>query len=257
MISFQGIYISHEVQCYLRRNLPQWMNYVTANEILREKCGLIDFFNNQDEIKLLSEYLSTLNPLVQEEDRTEYGDFQTNVALANKIVRQLAKEGISPQIVIEPTFGKGSFILSALQNFDDIKHVLGVEIYRPYFWETKFSVLDHFLNYPEKTKPLIRLFHQDVFDFNFQHYKHEFAGEKILVLGNPPWVTNSELSSLGSENLPIKSNFKNLNGFDAITGKGNFDIGEYITVMLLRAFHKVEGWMAFLVKNTVIKKCRS
>ena len=76
---------------------------------------------------------------------------------------------------------------------------------------------------------------------------------EVLILGNPPWVTNAELGSLQSANLPKKSNFKNLNGLDAMTGKGNFDIGEYITLMLLRAFQNHIGQMAFLVKNAVIK----
>jgi len=38
---------------------------------------------------------------------------------------------------------------------------------------------------------------------------------------NPPWVTNSQLSALNSNNLPAKSNFKQAKGIDAITGKQN------------------------------------
>ena len=34
------------------------------------------------------------------------------------------------------------------------------------------------------------------------------------MVGNPPWVTNAELGSLGSVNLPEKSNFQNLGGFN-------------------------------------------
>ena len=75
----------------------------------------------------------------------------------------------------------------------------------------------------------------------------------MLVLGNPPWVTNAMLSSLDSDNLPAKSNFKKHSGFDAMTGKGNFDIGEYISLMLVKAFHHQQGHIAFLVKNSVLK----
>ena len=33
-------------------------------------------------------------------------------------------------------------------------------------------------------------------------------------------------------NLPRKNNFKNHSGLDAMTGKGNFDIAEFITMSL-------------------------
>ncbi|MDX9697365.1 MAG: SAM-dependent methyltransferase, partial [Bacteroidales bacterium] len=75
----------------------------------------------------------------------------------------------------------------------------------------------------------------------------------LLIIGNPPWVTNSKLGSLNSSNLPKKSNFKNQNGLDAMTGKGNFDIAEYITLMLLDAFQTHNGYLALLVKNSVVK----
>ena len=74
-----------------------------------------------------------------------------------------------------------------------------------------------------------------------------------LVIGNPPWVTNSELGSINSSNLPQKSNFKKHSGFEAITGKGNFDIGEYISLIMLNCFHEHNGLFAFLIKNSVIK----
>jgi len=53
--------------------------------------------------------------------------------------------------------------------------------------------------------------------------------------------------------LPLKSNFKKHSGLDAITGKGNFDIGEYISIKLISIFSNLEGHFAFLVKNAVAK----
>ena len=64
--------------------------------------------------------------------------------------------------------------------------------------------------------------HCNVFDFDFKQISKQYSTEEILVIGNPPWVTNSKLSSLNSTNLPIKSNFKNHSGLDAMTGKGKF-----------------------------------
>ena len=40
---------------------------------------------------------------------------------------------------------------------------------------------------------------------------------------------------------------------EAITGKGNFDIGEYILLRMLKCFDKHNGAIAFLIKNSVIK----
>ena len=76
---------------------------------------------------------------------------------------------------------------------------------------------------------------------------------KTLVIGNPPWVTNSELGSIDSNNLPEKSNFKKHSGLDAMTGKGNFDIGEFISYTLLKCFENHNGLFSFLIKNSVVK----
>jgi len=66
-------------------------------------------------------------------------------------------------------------------------------------------------------------------------------------------VTNSKLGSLNSSNLPRKNNFKNHSGLDALTGKGNFDIAENITLSLIETFQTMNGHLVLLVKNSVIK----
>ena len=50
-----------------------------------------------------------------------------------------SKKNISPKVVIEPTCGKGNFIIASLKNFDSISSIFGIEIYKPYVWETKFN----------------------------------------------------------------------------------------------------------------------
>ena len=101
--------------------------------------------------------------------------------------------------------------------------------------------------------PTIEIIHADIFEFHFQQLSKQTESLKTLIIGNPPWVTNAELGSLHSKNLPKKSNFKKHNGIDAITGKGNFDIGEYISLHLLTTFQNHNGLFSFLVKNTVVK----
>lgn len=246
--------ISMQVCTFLKDFLNNTLSFENANQRMVDSFGINSFFENEDDFQRLKESVSivAINS-VEEPDRAEYGDFQTNEVLANKIVNYLAKKDILPEIIIEPTCGKGNFIIASLLNFKTIKKVFGVEIYKPYVWETKFSILDFFLSNPDSNKPEITITHCSIFDFDFKNISKEFPTEKLLLIGNPPWVTNSKLGSLNSSNLPKKSNFKNQNGLDAMTGKGNFDIAEYITLMLLDAFQNHNGYLALLVKNSVIK----
>jgi hypothetical protein len=66
-------------------------------------------------------------------------------------------------------------------------------------------------------------------------------------------VTNSELGSLGAGNLPEKKNIKILNGMDALTGKSNFDISEFILLRMLNLFSQRRGTLAMLCKNSTVK----
>lgn len=56
-----------------------------------------------------------------------------------------------------------------------------------------------------------------------------------------------------SNNLPLKNNFKKVKGIDVITGKGNFDIAEYICEQMFDFLRGEHATLAFLVKNSVIK----
>lgn len=77
--------------------------------------------------------------------------------------------------------------------------------------------------------------------------------KQVLVIGNPPWVNNSTLSTLGSDNLPIKTNFKGLRGIDAITGSSNFDICEYIILQLIDEYKNSNAVIAMLCKTSVAR----
>ena len=92
-----------------------------------------------------------------------------------------------------------------------------------------------------------------MFDFDFKKIANEYSNRNLLIIGNPPWVTNSKLGILNSTNLPKKSNFKNHSGLDAMTGKGNFDIAEFITLMMIENFQNAKGNLLLLIKNSVIK----
>ena len=245
--------ISDSVFLFLKKNIKTWETVQSANAKLCQACGITNFFSNDTEIQQIANELNGINYSVVCEDRAEYGDFQTNQLLTQQITTQLKREGINPQIVIEPTCGKGNFILSVLATFENVERIYGIEIQKKYTWQAKFNVLDFFLNNPNKTKPEIQIVNSSIFEFDYQTIKKTIGEKELLIIGNPPWVTNSALGVMDSKNLPKKSNFKRQKGLDAMTGKGNYDIAEYITIDLLQNFGKCKGNMAFLVKNTVIK----
>ena len=145
--------------------------------------------------------------------KKELGDFQTPHELAALIIGLLQKKDFKPDTVIEPTCGKGSILLEAHRAFSPSK-TLGIEIQKEY----ADSINQNGVEILNKDFFLAM---DDIRDF-------VSASESILFVGNPPWVTNSELSAMGSENLPSKSNFDKIRGIEAITGKSNFDISEYI-----------------------------
>ena len=230
----------------------KFTSFEMANATLKEKTGIIDFFEKEDDFDQLQQILKNNHDIVSE-NHIEYGDFQTNKQLAESVCNHLSNKKIKPKILLEPTCGKGAFILSAIKTFDSLQQVFGIEIQEKYLWQLKFELFEHFLKNPTAHKPQINLYHCSVFDFDFKIIKNQINNQELLVIGNPPWVTNSMLSTFNSKNLPKKSNFKKTKGIDAITGKGNFDIGEFISLKMLDLFSNENGNFAFLIKNSVIK----
>jgi hypothetical protein len=242
-----------DVASLLSDSLKECKHFETANQFLFDFSGIKNFFESQFEFDLSMEALAIEQNIVADIDRVEYGDFQTNIDLAIKITRLLLHQKNNPKVMVEPTCGKGNFIIASIKVFKGLENIYANEINKPYIWEAKFNILHHYISNPSGSKPTINITHQNVFDIDFKEISAKHKSEEILVIGNPPWVTNSKLGSLNSYNLPIKSNFKNHNGLDAMTGKGNFDIGEFISLMMFDAFQTSKGAFAFLVKNAVIK----
>lgn len=245
--------VSIKVLEFFSTTLGRVNSITELNEIIYRTSGIINFLSDDIEYGELKERVLLSENLVEEPDRTEYGDFQTNSQLAFKVAEYLACQSLSPELVIEPTCGKGNFILAVLHYFSTVKTIIGVEIYKPYTWESKFSIIDFFLSNPNSNRPDIHIYHCNVFDFDFRESAKGYLNSEILIIGNPPWVTNSKLGSLNSNNLPRKSNFKNHTGIEAITGKGNFDIAEFIASSLIDTFQRFKGSLVFLVKNSVVK----
>jgi hypothetical protein len=218
-----------------------------ANHKILELCGVVDFFDDD-------EYdISDCEATRCSAKKGEYGDWQTSMDLATSVCTLLKQDGVIPEVVIEPTCGRGAFILAAINVFgESLKLVYGIEIYKPYIMDLKYKLLELGLQTPNRQKPEIRIFHSNIFDFHFNQIKARCGG-RMLVLGNPPWVTNSKLGEINSDNLPLKTNFKKVKGVEAITGKGNFDIAEYITYQMFDNFGNMKTTLAFLLKTSVVK----
>lgn len=247
------ISLDQKVYSFFESKIYQINNFNSANVIIYSICGIKDFFIcNEDFIKVKSR-LKLNQSLIKEDSRVEYGDYQTPESLADLITNRIISDNPPPTIVLEPTSGKGAFITSVLKHTNNFAKYYCMEIYKPYIWISKFKILEIFLNSEYRKVPHIEFFHQNVYNANLNEIVKPNSNDYLLVIGNPPWVTNSQLGVLDSNNLPIKSNFKGHNGFDAITGKGNFDIAEYISLMVLKSFSTFNGVLAFLLKNIVIK----
>ena len=237
MITVYGVEMSKGVSEYLDTALSGMATLGEANRRLHEVCGVVEFFDSAEELEIVQQSLSARQAaVVSEEPRRAYGDYQTAIDLAVRVAERVDIAQL-PSFMLEPTCGKGNFILAALQRFESLRQIIAIEIYKPYIWEAKCSILEVHLQGKALSKPDIVFRHESIFDVDLGEIAADYPDDPVLVLGNPPWVTNAELATLASDNLPKKSNFKRERGIDAITGKGNFDIGEYITLSLLKAFH--------------------
>lgn len=184
-----------------------------------------------------------------ESERIEFGDFQTPRALAERVVSLLIAKGVEPKAVLEPTCGLGSFVEASLTGFSEAA-VVAYDINPDYV--SKTAALERL------PSTLGRLTCKTA---NF--FTHDWTStlsalrEPVLVVGNPPWVTVSGLGALGSANVPEKSNFQRRRGLDALTGKSNFDVAEWILLKLLEAARSRNVTVAMLVKTSVARRVLS
>jgi len=178
--------------------------------------------------------------------KIEYGDFQTPRELAESIVTFLRNAGISPSVIVEPTCGIGNFTLAAIGGFPTLRKMFAYDINPDYVSALRKTLGDSKGVY-------CQIVQQDFFVFDWKEFFSTFQGE-ILVIGNPPWVTNAALGTIGSDNLPMKTNFQNRSGFAAKTGKANFDISEWMLIKLLESLDGQSGCVAMLCKTAIARK---
>jgi type I restriction-modification system DNA methylase subunit len=181
------------------------------------------------------------------QDKWEYGDFQTPIELAEQTMSVIRDFQIQPKSIVEPTCGKGSFLLAATRIFPNAERFIGVDINGQYLNEIRTNITNLSLN------DRIHLISGDFFLLDWTTILDKLP-EPILIIGNPPWVTNSKLGMLNSTNIPDKSNFQGRRGYDAITGKSNFDISEWMLLRHLDWLTKRQGVIGMLCKTSVARK---
>ncbi|MEW9511819.1 SAM-dependent methyltransferase [Streptomyces bacillaris] len=171
----------------------------------------------------------------------EFGDFQTPLPLARQVLGALGRDR-EWQRILEPTCGLGNFLRASKESFPQAE-TIGIEVQSDYVLQSK---------------TVSEVLECNIFDLNLaRDIRWERDDSPLLVIGNPPWVTNSQLTVLGSENKPIKENIRNLRGMDAMTGASNFDIAEYIWLKLIAELMGQNPTISMLCKTQVARNVLS
>lgn len=186
--------------------------------------------------------------LIEKNNKIGFGDFQTPLELARKSCIFISNQyNFSPEIMIEPTCGIGNFIQEAIGNFSSLKKIIGIDLNEEYIKKAK-----RFSSKLLKIHQSIEFFKSNAFTFQYNKYLED--NKSIIVLGNLPWVTNSGIGAIDHDNLPQKSNILDLKGIEAITGKSNFDISEYIFLILIEYCQNKDSVISLLIKTSVARK---
>jgi predicted RNA methylase len=112
----------------------------------------------------------------------EWGDFQTPSDLADLVFGALGDQGWTR--VLEPTCGLGSFLVASSRLGETVER-LGIEI-QPDYVELAAQIDG------------VSVLSSSIFDLNLARDLPWRSEGALLVVGNPPWVTSSQLGSLGS-----------------------------------------------------------
>lgn len=177
--------------------------------------------------------------------KRDLGDFQTPTALVDAVLKQLAASGRRWSRALEPTCGRGNFIKGLLHGELGVEEVWGFELQAEHLSAASAATSGN--------AAAVHLRQADFFSLDLRRDLVWRTAGPLLVVGNPPWVTNAELGALGSANLPDKRNLKGLNGLAARTGSANFDLAESIWLKLLCELVNEDVTIALLCKTSVAR----
>lgn len=175
-----------------------------------------------------------------------FGDFQTPLDLAYRVAALIKREESKIKVIVEPTCGIGSFLQATASQFGELSEYYGFDI-NPEYVDVARTTLKENYSVQAHIKP------QDFYQINWKEFFSK-QPSPILVIGNPPWITNSGMGLIGGQNLPKKTNFQRHGGFAAKTGKANFDISEWMLIKLLEALQGTSSIIAMLCKTATARK---
>jgi hypothetical protein len=178
--------------------------------------------------------------------KKEYGDFQTPLSLARRVVALIDRGEKNIGTIIEPTCGVGAFLQAAAERFGKSPKFCGFDV-NPDYVEAASAAM-------ARIGPVVATVeHRDFYTTNWDKFLSEQVGP-LLIIGNPPWITNAGMGVIKGSNLPTKSNYQRHNGLDAKTGKANFDISEWMLVRLIEALQGTRAAIAMLCKTATARK---
>ncbi len=169
------------------------------------------------------------------------GDYQTPPALARAICERLWLEGPEPAAVLEPTCGDGAFLVAAAEAFPAAQ-LHGYDLDEAHLARARAA-----------TGGRAQLHQGDAFTLPWEQIVAALP-QPLLVLGNPPWVTSAALGRLNADARPARAVPAGVAGLDALTGRSNFDVSEWILRRLLAALAGRDFRLAMLCKLAVARK---
>ena len=174
--------------------------------------------------------------------RVELGDWQTPAVLADAVLELVGRLEPQAKAVLEPTCGKGAFLLAARRVWPRAS-LRGFELSPDHAAEARRAL--------DTANAIVTV--ADFFETSWDEVVGSLP-EPFVIAGNPPWVTSSTLGALSGTNLPVKSNATGQPGLEALTGKSNFDISEWMLARLLEAARGRRFTLAMLCKASVARK---
>jgi hypothetical protein len=180
--------------------------------------------------------------------RRDLGDFQTPPELVAKVLEALGP--ICPRWprVLEPSCGRGHFIRGLLDLPDPPGEIQAIEIQESHYEAARALAVGDVARGVR-----VRIIRADLFELDLKRDLTWHEQGPLLVVGNPPWVTNSELGSLASTTRPPRRNIKGMAGLEARTGASNFDVAEAFWLKLVHELADQQPTIALLCKTSVAR----
>lgn len=126
--------------------------------------------------------------------KKEFGDYQTPIDFCYEVAEYIKQQELANGVraILEPTCGVGNFLRASVDVFG-CNNAYGIETNEDYARASQEII------------PSAKIIIDSIFNVNTK----QICGENdVLIIGNPPWATNANLSY----NLPEKINFKGLRG---------------------------------------------